>query len=59
MDVVLEYDHTGMAGIAALVESGRLRPHVAGTYPLAEAAKAHAEGETGRVTGKLVLTVRP
>jgi NADPH:quinone reductase-like Zn-dependent oxidoreductase len=55
----VEYDHTGMAGIAALVESGRLRPHVAGTYPLAEAAKAHAEGETGRVTGKLVLTVRP
>jgi hypothetical protein len=32
---------------------------VAGTYPLAEAAKAHAEGETGGVTGKLVLTVPP
>ncbi|MFE9552335.1 NADP-dependent oxidoreductase [Streptomyces sp. NPDC006692] len=55
----VEYDHTGMAGVAALVESGRLRPHVSGTYPLAEAAKAHAEGETGRVVGKLVLRVRP
>ncbi|MFE6132072.1 NADP-dependent oxidoreductase [Streptomyces sp. NPDC056437] len=54
----VEYDHTGMTGVAALVESGQLRPYVATTYPLAEAAKAHAEGETGRVTGKLVLTVR-
>ncbi|MFF7204253.1 NADP-dependent oxidoreductase [Streptomyces sp. NPDC008141] len=54
----VEYDHTGMAGVAALVGSGQLRPHVATTYPLAEAAKAHAEGETGRVAGKLVLTVR-
>ncbi|WNO73263.1 NADP-dependent oxidoreductase [Streptomyces sp. AM8-1-1] len=54
----VEYDHTGMTGVAALVESGQLRPHVATTYPLAEAAKAHAEGETGRVAGKLVLTVR-
>ncbi|MCE7001963.1 NADP-dependent oxidoreductase [Kibdelosporangium philippinense] len=54
----VEYDHTGIAGIAALAESGQLRPHVSGTYPLAQAAKAHALGETGRVTGKLVLTVR-
>ncbi|MFF3466934.1 NADP-dependent oxidoreductase [Streptomyces sp. NPDC002619] len=57
--VFVEHDQAGMAGIAALAESGRLRPHVFATYPLAEAAKAHAEGETGRATGKLVLTVRP
>jgi NADPH:quinone reductase-like Zn-dependent oxidoreductase len=57
--VLVEHDQAGMAAIAALVESGQLRAHVSGTYPLAEAAKAHAEGETGRVTGKLVLTVRP
>jgi NADPH:quinone reductase-like Zn-dependent oxidoreductase len=57
--VLVEHDQAGMAGIAALVESGQLRAHVSGTYPLAEVAKAHAEGETGRVTGKLVLTVRP
>ncbi|HEY3479717.1 MAG TPA: NADP-dependent oxidoreductase, partial [Streptomyces sp.] len=55
----VEYDHTGMAAIAALVESGRLRPHVAATYPLTEAATAHADIEGGRTTGKLVLTVRP
>ena len=57
--VLVEHDRAGMAAIAALAESGQLRAHVSGTYPLAEAAKAHAEGETGRVTGKLVLTVRP
>ncbi|WP_224273680.1 NADP-dependent oxidoreductase [Streptomyces sp. LS1784] len=57
--MLVEHDQAGMAAIAALAESGQLRVHVSGTYPLAEAAKAHTEGETGRVTGKLVLTVRP
>ncbi|MEZ0069098.1 NADPH:quinone reductase-like Zn-dependent oxidoreductase [Streptacidiphilus sp. MAP12-20] len=57
--LVVEHDQAGMVGIAALAESGQLRAHVFGTYPLAEAAKAHAEAESGRVTGKLVLTVRP
>ncbi|WP_428951560.1 NADP-dependent oxidoreductase [Streptomyces sp. cg35] len=57
--MLVEHDQAGMAAVAALAASGRLRAHVAGTYPLAEAAKAHAEGETGRVTGKLVLTVSP
>ncbi|MFE4516273.1 NADP-dependent oxidoreductase [Kitasatospora sp. NPDC056783] len=57
--MLVEHDQAGMAAIAALTESGQLRVHVSGTYPLAEAAEAHAEGETGRVTGKLVLTVRP
>ncbi|WP_274917909.1 NADP-dependent oxidoreductase [Streptomyces sp. WZ-12] len=56
--MIVEHDQTGMAAVAALVESGQLRAHVSGTYPLDEAAKAHAEGETGRVTGKLVLTAR-
>ncbi|MBO1413023.1 NADP-dependent oxidoreductase [Streptomyces sp. FH025] len=57
--LLVEHDQAGMAAIASLTASGKLRVHVSATYPLAEAAKAHAEGETGRVTGKLVLTVRP
>ena len=57
--IVVEHDQAGMAGIAALTESGRLRAHITGTYPLATAAKAHADAEAGRATGKLVLTVRP
>ncbi|MEB8339169.1 NADP-dependent oxidoreductase [Streptomyces endophyticus] len=57
--MLVEHDQAGMRAVAELVESGGLTVHVADTYPLAEAAKAHAEGDTGRVTGKLVLTVRP
>ncbi|NEE32070.1 zinc-binding dehydrogenase, partial [Streptomyces sp. SID7982] len=40
-----------------LVRAGELRAHVEAAFPLAEAAKAHALGETGRTTGKLVLVV--
>ncbi len=47
----------GMRAVAELVESGRLRVAIAGVFPLAEAAKAHALGETNRTTGKLVLSV--
>ncbi|GAB2895108.1 NADP-dependent oxidoreductase [Streptomyces deserti] len=56
-EMLVDADHTGMKEIAALVEAGRLRATIAGTFPLAEAAKAHALGETGRTTGKLVLVV--
>ncbi|WP_407700340.1 NADP-dependent oxidoreductase [Streptomyces beihaiensis] len=55
--MLVEHDQAGMAAVADLVASGRLRVHVSGTYPLAEATRAHAEGETGHVTGKLVLTM--
>ncbi|MFJ8888051.1 NADP-dependent oxidoreductase [Streptomyces sp. NPDC102402] len=59
-DVLLvEHDRSGMLAIADLVGRGRLRAHVSGTFPLAEGARAHAQGETGRTTGKLVLTVAP
>lgn len=36
-------------------EAGRLRPVVGATYPLAEAARAHADMHDGKVLGKLVL----
>ncbi|WP_199837199.1 NADP-dependent oxidoreductase [Streptomyces caniscabiei] len=55
--LLVEADQAGMRAIAALVEQGKLRAHVDATFPLAEAAKAHALGETGRTTGKIVLTV--
>ncbi|MGP4018014.1 NADP-dependent oxidoreductase [Saccharopolyspora sp. 5N708] len=56
--LIVEADHAGMNAIRELVEAGRLRAEIAGVFPLAEAAKAHALGETGRTTGKLVLAVR-
>ncbi|GAA3534014.1 NADP-dependent oxidoreductase [Streptomyces osmaniensis] len=55
--MLLDADRAGMQAIAELVEQGKLRPEIAGTFPLADAAEAHALGETGRTTGKLVLTV--
>jgi NADPH:quinone reductase-like Zn-dependent oxidoreductase len=53
--MLVEADHAGMRAIAELAEQGKLRAHIDATFPLAEAAKAHAHGETGRTTGKIVL----
>jgi NADPH:quinone reductase-like Zn-dependent oxidoreductase len=53
--MLVDADHYGMRAVAELVEAGQLRATIAGTFPLAEAAKAHELGETGRTTGKLVL----
>lgn len=55
--VLVEPDHLGLREIAALVDQGRLRPVVDLVVPLAEASKAHAIGEQGRTTGKIVLSV--
>jgi NADPH2:quinone reductase len=49
----------GLAGRAlGLVGEGRWRP-LTTTYPLAEAARAHAELEGRRALGKVVLTSAP
>jgi NADPH:quinone reductase-like Zn-dependent oxidoreductase len=55
--MLVEYDHAGMIALAKLMVAGALRPHIEATFPLAGIAKAHALGDTGRVTGKIVLTV--
>ncbi|MFD9324864.1 NADP-dependent oxidoreductase [Streptomyces sp. NPDC060065] len=55
--LLVDADRAGMQAIAELVEAGKLRASIAGTFPLADAAKAHALGDTGRTTGKLVLVV--
>ncbi|WP_331719195.1 NADP-dependent oxidoreductase [Streptomyces sp. NBC_00158] len=44
-----------LAELAALVDSGKLRVHVRRTLPLAQAAEAHRELETGHGRGKIVL----
>ncbi|MDT9691347.1 NADP-dependent oxidoreductase [Streptomyces sp. P9(2023)] len=54
---LVEPDYAGLLGLAELVETGQLRPEVDTVLPLAEAAKAHELGESGRTRGKLVLTV--
>ncbi|GAB2821505.1 NADP-dependent oxidoreductase [Lentzea nigeriaca] len=53
--ILVEPDRAGLEAITALVESGDLRVHVDATFPLEDAGKAHALGETGRTQGKIVL----
>ncbi|MEU0246573.1 NADP-dependent oxidoreductase [Streptomyces sp. NPDC006235] len=53
--MLVDADRAGMETIAELAETGKLRATIAGTYPLSAAAQAHATGDTGRTTGKLVL----
>jgi NADPH:quinone reductase-like Zn-dependent oxidoreductase len=55
--MLVEADYAGMTEIVGLVTEGKLLPVIAGTFPLAEAAKAHALGDTRHVAGKLVLTM--
>ncbi|MFF2777514.1 NADP-dependent oxidoreductase [Streptomyces sp. NPDC058052] len=54
--LLVEADHAGMNAVADLVAAGSLRAHIEAVFPLADAAEAHALGETGRTTGKIVLT---
>ncbi|TMR34329.1 NADP-dependent oxidoreductase [Nonomuraea zeae] len=46
-----------LEAIAGLVRAGTLRAAVETVLPLAQAARAHELSETGRVKGKIVLTV--
>ncbi len=55
--ILVEPDRSGMEALAALVAEGALRPHVAETFTLEQAGRAHEVGETGRTQGKLVLTL--
>ena len=57
VELLVESDHTGMTAIVELVAAGELGATVAGSFPLADAAKAHTPGDTGRTMGKLVLVV--
>ncbi|ANP51154.1 NADPH:quinone reductase-like Zn-dependent oxidoreductase [Streptomyces griseochromogenes] len=55
--MLVDADRSGMRAVADLMEQGKLRATIAGAFPLADAAKAHELGDTGRTTGKLVLLV--
>ncbi|MFE0190918.1 NADP-dependent oxidoreductase [Streptomyces sp. NPDC058989] len=55
--VSVEPDYASLEAIATLIDAGRIRPHVQETFPLEEAGKAHELVGSGRVQGKVVLTV--
>jgi NADPH2:quinone reductase len=48
-----------MAALAAAVARGALRVPEPARYPLADAARAHADLEAGRVAGRMLLTCEP
>ncbi|MBX6355532.1 MAG: NADP-dependent oxidoreductase [Micromonosporaceae bacterium] len=54
-NVWIRADGPRLAGLARLVETGRLRLEVAGRYPLEEAAAAHERLAKGGVRGRLVI----
>ncbi|MFF7245292.1 NADP-dependent oxidoreductase [Embleya sp. NPDC008237] len=54
---IVEPDQGGLKEIAALAEAGLLRPVIDAVLPLEQAGKAHELGESGRTSGKIVLTV--
>lgn len=45
----------GLGQIVAWLAEGKLVPPPVVTYPLADVARAHADIESGRTVGKLVL----
>lgn len=53
---LVEPDHAGLEGLAALVDAGQLRVEIDTVLPLAQAPKAHEIGQAGRTRGKIVLT---
>jgi len=50
-------DGAQLGRIAEMVDAGQIRPNVGAVLPLAEAAEAQEINRTGRVKGKIVLTV--
>jgi len=54
-NVLVHPDGRQLAEIAALADSGILKPNVEAVYPLAEAAQAHAHVQKGHTRGKIVL----
>jgi NADPH:quinone reductase-like Zn-dependent oxidoreductase len=55
MRYTVEADGAELAEIAELVTAGKVKPHVAKTYPLEQASDALAEVEKGHSVGKIVL----
>jgi NADPH:quinone reductase-like Zn-dependent oxidoreductase len=55
--ILVEPDRAGMEALASLAADGKLRPRVARTFALEEAAEAHRLSEQGRTRGKIVLRV--
>ena len=56
--MLVDSSRHNLYSLTELVDRGALRPTIAAVFSLDEAAEAHRLGETGRTTGKMVLTPR-
>lgn len=54
----LEANASQLEEIAALIDAGKVKPHVSRVIKLADASQAHELIESGRTRGKIVLRVR-
>jgi NADPH:quinone reductase-like Zn-dependent oxidoreductase len=57
MEMLVSPDQPGLEALSALAEEGQLRVTIEESFPLERAAEAHERLESGRVSGKVVLTV--
>jgi len=55
--VFVQPDAAQLGEIAALIDSGKVRPEISRVFPLREAAQAHIESQGGHTRGKIVLDV--
>lgn len=55
--ILVKPDAAELAQIAALIEAGKIKVTVSKVVPLADAAEAHKQIETGHTKGKIVLKV--
>ncbi len=55
--MLVQSNGTDMKSIAGLLQSGKLKSHIASVYTFEDMAKAHAELEQGRTAGKIIITV--
>ncbi|WP_013324459.1 zinc-dependent alcohol dehydrogenase family protein [Gloeothece verrucosa] len=53
----LEYQAEILAQCATWIDEGKLKIHLSQTFPLAEAAQAHQQIESGSTTGKIALLI--
>ncbi|MEV0414145.1 zinc-binding dehydrogenase [Streptomyces sp. NPDC050448] len=56
--MAVEADRPGVRETAALGAGGELLPHIAEILPLAQAGTPHEVSQSGRTSGKIVLTTR-
>lgn len=55
--IMVQPSHNDLNALKKLVENKKLTPIIEKIFPLEEASQAHQQSETGRVVGKIVMTV--